>query len=72
MGGIITTEDWRLDSEYAEERHDARVKRYYQNQLNYHPDCRDPDHPGCQRCEPELFNSMDDEDDEDGTVTHRE
>lgn len=31
----------------AEER---RIKRYRQRLLA-HPDCRDPDHPGCDQCE---------------------
>ena len=25
----------------------ARIRRA---QLNSHPDCRDPEHPGCERC----------------------
>lgn len=29
---------------------DVRHKRRYLNKLNLHPDCRDPDHPGCDKC----------------------
>jgi hypothetical protein len=25
-------------------------ERRYQRQLEAHPDCRDPDHPGCEVC----------------------
>lgn len=25
-------------------------------QLLAHPDCRDPDHPGCIYCEPEMYD----------------
>lgn len=28
----------------------ARAERIYMAQLCSHPDCRDPDHPGCERC----------------------
>lgn len=31
-------------------RADDRHKRRYMNKLNAHPDCRDPDHPGCGKC----------------------
>lgn len=28
-------------------------QRQYQQDLMRHPDCRDPDHPGCPVCDPE-------------------
>ncbi len=28
----------------------------YEKRLTAHPDCRDPDHPGCKKCEPEYFS----------------
>lgn len=31
----------------------------YERQLAAHPDCRDPDHPGCKKCEPEYFSEND-------------
>ena len=35
-------------------------KRRRQKALNRHPDCRDPDHPGCPRCiEEELHDECD-------------
>lgn len=65
MGGLIygreAAEDWYLDSDYAEERHDERIQKNYRRQMNSHPSCRDPDHPGCTTCEPELFGEEEDE-----------
>ena len=29
---------------------DDRYERRYRRELMQHPDCRDPDHPGCERC----------------------
>lgn len=43
----MAKEDWREEEE-AEYRHRVR----YQMKLLRHPSCRDPDHPGCERCEP--------------------
>lgn len=37
----------------------AYLERRYRSRLSRNPDCRDPDHPGCQRC------VGDDEDDND-------
>jgi len=28
-----------------------RFERQLQARLRAHPDCRDPDHPGCEHCE---------------------
>lgn len=40
-----------------EERQDAidedRAHRRYKQALSRHPDCRDPDHPGCDICNDE-------------------
>ena len=30
-------------------------QKMHEMQIKHHPDCRDPDHPGCPRCEPEAF-----------------
>ena len=32
-------------------RLDVAFERHYRAILNRHPDCRDPAHPGCVRCE---------------------
>ena len=32
----------------AQDRHN----RHYQHALIGHPQCNDPDHPGCESCEP--------------------
>lgn len=37
------------------------ASRQYAQLLRNHPDCRDPDHPGCERCEPEAFGVEDEE-----------
>lgn len=39
--------------EMEEMRADDRIERRYQRQLANHPHCQDPDHPGCEKCEPE-------------------
>ena len=42
------------DDEHAdmidELRAQERARKMHQARLMYHPDCRDPDHPGCERC----------------------
>jgi hypothetical protein len=37
----------------ADLRAEDDAERRYQAQLLAHPDCRDPDHPGCANCEGE-------------------
>lgn len=39
-------QDGELDGLRAE----VRAARVYREQLARHPDCRDPDHPGCSNC----------------------
>lgn len=39
-----------LDFELDELRAEANAERRRRNALISHPDCRDPDHPGCQMC----------------------
>ena len=40
-----------LDLEEAQD--EARAQRAFSYLLRQHPDCRDPDHPGCEKCEGE-------------------
>lgn len=40
------------DLDLEDERQEALFQRRYQARLSRHPDCRDPDHPGCEGCEP--------------------
>lgn len=40
-----------LDLEEAQD--EARVQRASSYLLRLHPDCRDPDHPGCEKCMPD-------------------
>ena len=48
-----------MDELEAEElRREAIAMRWYRQKLAAHPDCRDPDHPGCEKC-------MVEEDDDD-------
>ena len=44
-------------------RREAAAIRWHQKQLMAHPDCRDPDHPGCAKC-------MVDEDDDYQSQTY--
>lgn len=30
---------------------EASAKHLYERRLSQHPDCRDPDHPGCPHCQ---------------------
>jgi hypothetical protein len=39
------------DDEIREYREAEIINRRYQANLLSHPQCRDPDHPGCERCE---------------------
>ena len=48
------------DDDLEELRLDAIAERQHLNRLARHPDCRDPDHPGCQACQ-----DNEDEDDHD-------
>ena len=46
------------DCDRAEAAAEQLRMRRYRSWLLAHPDCRDPDHPGCERCE--EFNDADD------------
>jgi len=35
-------------------RHEDRMAGQVSQKLNEHPDCRDPDHPGCDQCDDGL------------------
>lgn len=39
------------DDELDDLLQQARFDRRHQADLARHPDCRDPDHPGCEACE---------------------
>lgn len=45
---MITQEDY--DDEVNDRRAEARAEQRYERTLARHPDCRDPDHPGCTKC----------------------
>jgi len=49
------------EAEQDDLRAEARADRRYQMELRRHPDCRDPDHPGCEDCQEQ-------EDDEDVVI----
>lgn len=49
------------DDELDDLRRQARHERQYLNDLARHPNCQDPDHPGCEACEGD--NDPDDSDD---------
>jgi len=53
---------YRIDPvELEEMRQTQRIERRYLAALTRHPDCRDPSHPGCDRC----VDSDDDDDSSD-------
>jgi len=39
------------EGEMEELKAQDRLERRYRGMLMNHPDCRDPDHPGCELCE---------------------
>ncbi len=41
------------DMEFEEWQEETMAMKIYQARLRGHPDCRDPDHPGCEKCSPE-------------------
>lgn len=41
----------RFNDDDADLRLDVAFERHYRNMLTRNPDCRDPSHPGCTRCE---------------------
>ena len=41
------------DNDLADEQAEYLAQKRYARRLMAHPDCRDPDHPGCQDCEGE-------------------
>jgi hypothetical protein len=41
------------DSEEAQWASQILHERIHMSDLRRHPDCRDPDHPGCEECEGE-------------------
>ena len=45
-----------LNDEEMEIFREEKFNRQVQARLVAHPDCRDPDHPGCAKCDPELWN----------------
>jgi len=44
---IVFDFDWSEDVLAADREH----RRRYEDRLRAHPDCSDPDHPGCEDCE---------------------
>lgn len=49
----------------ADEAAEDRAMRRYNRHFLAHPDCRDPDHPGCQDCEPGEFGAQPEDDVDD-------
>jgi len=45
----------------ADERAEAQWQRRQHNLLMRHPDCRDPDHPGCEACREDDDTEADDD-----------
>lgn len=56
---VIYDEDY--DYEAAELRAEDAWQRRQSARLAAHPDCRDPDHPGCVHCRDEDEDEGDDE-----------
>lgn len=42
-----------MDNFELDELQNDQKQRWYDYQLIKHPDCSDPDHPGCECCEEE-------------------
>lgn len=50
MDGIPEWEQEMIRDEFAREE---RARRRRQDRLGRHPDCSDPEHPGCPECRPQ-------------------
>jgi len=49
---VITPEEMEnYEEEAAHERRESTHERHREAALKRNPDCRDPDHPGCEFCE---------------------
>lgn len=52
---MVTRNEWIRaglnEYDYDDMRAEELAERRYRNALSRHPDCRDPDHPGCECCE---------------------
>ena len=46
-------DDYDYDDELEYLRNEDRARKRYQYALMQNPDCRDPDHPGCELCDEE-------------------
>ena len=44
-----------IDDEIQEGLAQRRIDRQHSRALSAHPDCRDPDHPGCESCWEDEF-----------------
>ena len=49
----VIYDDGQDEAERSELRAQDRHDKKYQRELVAHPDCQDPDHPGCEACEGE-------------------
>lgn len=47
------------DYEANELRAQVIFERQYKARLSRHPNCQDPDHPGCKLCDPDLLDDSD-------------
>lgn len=54
--------DFDDDMEISDLRVAAFRDRQYRQILSRHPDCRDPSHPGCERCESEDGEVIEEDD----------
>jgi len=50
----MNRKELELEAIAAEEDVKRRKANRYRKHLMRHPDCRDPDHPGCERCNGEV------------------
>ena len=46
-----------FDADVEDLKREVRSLKAYQEQLRLHPDCQDPDHPGCDACEGDYDES---------------
>lgn len=49
--------------DYDDDERPTLRQRWYQQDLARHPDCRDPDHPGCEACYVSEYEEEGEEDD---------
>ena len=58
----LLSDRYDLEDYSTTDEEDRRRERAYSWRLHAHPDCRNPDHPGCVDCQPRDTENFGEED----------